>query len=299
MTTVEILLMVFGALIFVASFVIPESKSEISLEDPEASREQIEQLVQEEMRGVKNQVSEIVDETVSYSIEKTERALERLSNEKITAVSEYTETVLTDIHKSHEEVMFLYDMLNQKHENLKETATEVSMTVKEAKAVDEALQFATIPAAEETHRNLQAEKEQAQMEREVLEVLTEEFTPMDIASMERITVPEDMQMLSEMVEVAGEEVTVSEEAKATTAKPKKTAAKKSPAKKQTRKKTTTTMDIPTDISLQFDVDKNDGSNNNERILALHKKGKSNVAIAKELGLGVGEVKLVIDLFKGM
>ena len=42
-----------------------------------------------------------------------------------------------------------------------------------------------------------------------------------------------------------------------------------------------------------------GKNNNERILELHSQGKSNVAIAKELGLGIGEVKLVIDLFEGM
>ena len=38
-------------------------------------------------------------------------------------------------------------------------------------------------------------------------------------------------------------------------------------------------------------------NNNEKILKLHKQGKSNMAIAKELGLGIGEVKLVIDLFE--
>ena len=41
----------------------------------------------------------------------------------------------------------------------------------------------------------------------------------------------------------------------------------------------------------------DGRNNNERILELYNQGKSKVAIAKELGLGVGEVKLVIDLFQ--
>ena len=40
-------------------------------------------------------------------------------------------------------------------------------------------------------------------------------------------------------------------------------------------------------------------NNNDRILELHKAGKSNMAIAKELGLGIGEVKLVIDLFEGI
>ena len=50
------------------------------------------------------------------------------------------------------------------------------------------------------------------------------------------------------------------------------------------------------VELLFDSDSN-SMNNNDRILSLHKAGKSNMAIAKELGLGVGEVKLVIDLFK--
>ena len=38
-------------------------------------------------------------------------------------------------------------------------------------------------------------------------------------------------------------------------------------------------------------------NNNEKILRLYKKGKSAVMIAKELELGIGEVRLVIDLFR--
>lgn len=40
-------------------------------------------------------------------------------------------------------------------------------------------------------------------------------------------------------------------------------------------------------------------NCNERILELRRQGKSKVAIAKELGLGVGEVKLVIDLYQNV
>ena len=40
------------------------------------------------------------------------------------------------------------------------------------------------------------------------------------------------------------------------------------------------------------------SNKNSEILELHRQGRSDVAIAQQLGLGVGEVKLVIDLFKG-
>lgn len=38
-------------------------------------------------------------------------------------------------------------------------------------------------------------------------------------------------------------------------------------------------------------------NHNLEILALHRQGKTNVEIAKKLSLGMGEVKLVLDLFR--
>ena len=39
------------------------------------------------------------------------------------------------------------------------------------------------------------------------------------------------------------------------------------------------------------------SNHNAAILELHRQGASEIEIAKELGLGVGEVKLVLGLFR--
>lgn len=42
-----------------------------------------------------------------------------------------------------------------------------------------------------------------------------------------------------------------------------------------------------------------GENNNEQILKLHSEGKSQLEISKLLGLGQGEVKLVLDLFRGV
>ena len=56
-------------------------------------------------------------------------------------------------------------------------------------------------------------------------------------------------------------------------------------------------DTVSTVDIQFAKD--NGRNSNERILDLHKAGKSNMAIAKELGLGLGEVKLVIDLLEGV
>lgn len=42
----------------------------------------------------------------------------------------------------------------------------------------------------------------------------------------------------------------------------------------------------------------DIENSNAIILAMHKNGSSILEIARQLGLGVGEVKLVIDLYRG-
>ena len=124
--TLNIILLAAGAIVSVVSYIMPEMGSELEQIDPEVTKKQIRELIDKEMKDVKTQVSDIVEETSQYSVEKTERALERLTNEKISAVSEYTDTVMEDIHKSHEEVVFLYDMLNSKHEDLKETASAVS-----------------------------------------------------------------------------------------------------------------------------------------------------------------------------
>ena len=57
---------------------------------------------------------------------------------------------------------------------------------------------------------------------------------------------------------------------------------------------------PEEISMLLDTEeKDDLKNNNDIILQLHKEGKSNLEIARALGLGLGEVKLVLDLFQGV
>lgn len=203
MEIIEVILLVVGGIIFVASFVIPEKKNEVSKQTKEIAKDEISAMVNQEMENVRTHVDDVVEEAVTYAMEKTERSLERISNEKIMAVNEYSETVLSEIHKNHEEAMFLYDMLNSKHTNIKNTVSEVNRTMKEAEKT--------------------------------------------------VTVIQNQQPEEQIKELPEEE------------KP----------------------------NLQ---DEDKSNNNNERILALYNQGKSKVAIAKELGLGVGEVKLVVDLF---
>lgn len=131
MPTFEMVLLIIGFLILIISFILPESKGKASLDDKEMEK-QIHDLVDSEMNQVRGRVDDVVNEAMDYAMEKTEKNLEKICTEKIMAVSDYSDTVLEDIHKNHEEAMFLYDVLNAKHNNLKEVADEVDQKVKAA-----------------------------------------------------------------------------------------------------------------------------------------------------------------------
>ena len=210
MDVMEIILLLVGGIVFAVSFLLPAGRKEDRKENRELVKEEIKGFVSEEMADVKRRMEDMAEETV----EKTERSLERTSNEKIMAVSQYSETVLEDINKNHQEVMFLYDMLNDKHKNLKKMVTEVNQTVKEA-------------------------------ENSVRKGLTQPSAADEKGGEERAegNASPDADMVAEAEE--------------------------------------------------------QGGNSNEKILALYKEGMKKVDIAKELGLGVGEVKLVIDLYNKM
>ena len=221
MGMLEVVLLIAGIVICVGSFLLPSGKE--SGINKEAAKEEIKGLVEEEMQTVRSQMQDKMDETSEDALEKAERSLERLTNEKIMAVNEYSDTVLQEIHKNHEEAMFLYDMLNNKHANIKDTVSKMDQAVK---------------AAENQAKIKTEEPWKQQMEK------TSEEKPVEV------------QENTEPMESAG-----------------------SP-----------------EIGFMGETAE-EGQNNNERILGMHRQGKSTVAIAKELGLGVGEVKLVIDLYK--
>lgn len=123
MNSMEIILLIIGVLVFVASFLIPSGKGPAY--DKEMTEDEISGLLARELERIRGQVDDTMDEAIKDSLERTKRSLERISNEKIMAVSEYSETVLGQINKSQQEITFLYDMLNAKHDSLKATASEV------------------------------------------------------------------------------------------------------------------------------------------------------------------------------
>lgn len=232
MGILEIVLLIAGIIIFTGSFFLPLGGEKNTGIDKKAAKEEIHGLVEEEMNTVRSKMQGKMEETSEDAIEKAERSLERLTNEKIMAVNEYSDTVLQEIHKNHEEVMFLYDMLNSKHANIKDTVSKMDKAVKAAE--------------NKTAENKAAENKTVENKAaadKTVGTMAEEKTA-DTSQTESLIQPENSPEIGFMGETVQE-----------------------------------------------------GQNNNEKILEMHRQGKSTVAIAKELGLGVGEVKLVIDLYK--
>jgi ABC-type transporter Mla subunit MlaD len=257
MNWLEVALIIFGIGAFAGSFLI-KGKKEEDEEVQQVDTEMIKTAIENEMSDARERVNEVVDETLEYAVEKTERAAERISNEKIMAINEYSDTVLADINKSHQEIMFLYDMLNDKQNDIKETVKEVDRTVKEvdrtAKGVDRAVKEVDRTVASDTVDNKGFEVysfvEQAP-----------HFSRNEIAEVQPLPVEE---IPVDVQEPVSNEINTVNAAQAD--------------------------EIP--------VDEGENENNNDQIMQLYKQGVSNMDIAKKLGLGVGEVKLVINLFKG-
>ena len=173
MNITELILLIFGGIVFTVSFFLPSGGKKEKDGISKADEEEIKEIIGREVEEAKTQISDIVNETITYSMEKTERSMERLTNEKIMAVNEYSDTVLEQINKNHKEAVFLYDMLNDKHENLKSTVSEAVKTASEVKQ--------TVKDAEVTAREA---KEQAVEIKEQIPIPEKEFVPIQVPRVE-------------------------------------------------------------------------------------------------------------------
>ena len=403
----EIILIVVGILAIILGYLIPNGSS-FSEEDGELTRDRIDELVRKAVRDSQGQIDDMLDESMEDAINKAERAMDRVTNEKMNAISEYSDTVMNDIHKNHDEVMFMYDMLNDKHKNLKNTVSEVNRTAKEVKqTAEEAVikaehaQEAAQSAREEV-KKVEARAIRPETVRvpapsyapETVRVSAPTYTPEPaqgsvvrpeyVQAPESIVIPEPVQEPISYLDDDEDDVVVPEKSFSSLSEILNRADKAAAEKTQGRVigsyeaeensvryeeiSNTTDADIPeleeyiddsasettiyesnsesdyqnsyaepVEVQAKVNVptqpaapegnvakvvsiseatrktadfetaqiqnvgataqsdNANDPISRNQRILEMHKQGKSAVVIARELRLGIGEVKLVIDL----
>ena len=120
-----IILLVGGVAAIVLGFILPIGK-ELEKDDQKSMESAVAQAVHKTIEKSHDKIQQQIDDTIEESLIKTERGLDRITNEKMSAISEYADTVMNDIHKNHDEVMFMYDMLNDKQKNLTSTVDEAA-----------------------------------------------------------------------------------------------------------------------------------------------------------------------------
>ena len=140
MTGIELVLLLAGAMTFTMSFLLPSDGNSESQEgtDPGSSSEKLKNALDSLMGSneeeIRRRLREIAEDEADAAGDERKRNLEKLTNEKIMAVDEYSKTVLDAIEKNHKEVVFLYDMLNNKSADLKNTIRKAEQTKREVEA---------------------------------------------------------------------------------------------------------------------------------------------------------------------
>ena len=263
-------------------------------------------------------IREQIEDTLEETMVKSERGMERITNDSMAAISDYADSVLGDIHKNHDEVVFMYDMLSDKHKNLttlvtdvtksagdaRQTVLDAELTAKEsmqiAKEAMEQIRIArqeleTVLAraratAEDAEAVAHAEaglSSMIRLEQESFAPLTREYSRVEQTDARVLQgVPgqkeEKEDALAEMVAgmLSSKVVPISDG-----------------IGRHEMRRLEAEMTPVTDGALAYATQTVPAAQDRQTtILEMHQLGKSNVAIARELGIGVGEVRLVIDLF---
>lgn len=116
-----ITLLVIGIFVFVITFLIkPQNNTK---EDSKQEYEKLMFTKEEKQSLIENASIEIVEITQD-KIEDAKDELEKISNEKLMAVGEFSDNVLSEMDKTHKEIMFLYNMLNEKESEIKKLIEE-------------------------------------------------------------------------------------------------------------------------------------------------------------------------------
>ena len=284
---IKILLLIVGLIIIFLSFIISDkvSKEIGNGESPVIDDQFVKRILEENEERIKESSKSIIDEKIEEEISKADDQLGHLSNEKIMAVSEFSDQILEKIEQNHKEVVFLYDMLNAKENEMKDFVQEID----KSKVVLEELANKELEKQKMLqHKRIQKELEKQLKKQEELEKEKEEL------------------MLSGVLPQKKEEVVLKEEE--IKEEVQEEIKEDSSQKINTQMSALETMgnvveEVPvledknpvhtekTEIAL-------DDANQNQVILDLYNEGNSIMEIAKLLGKGQGEVKLVIDLFQG-
>ena len=225
MTMIEIILLLVGCVFMIGSFFISEKLSSSELNKiAELSEDELKKIIEREVNNAGTQM-----------------------DEQIMQIHEYSETVMESMKKTHDEIMFLYSMLNDKHTEMTSMTGDLQRLAADIRNLQENLSAKAGTSIRKPVAESHVVQQPVMKQNAVVQPMTETI---DVQ-------PEPEVQVNRFQEI------------------------QEPEQKTEKPETADAQGM-----------------SNDMILKLYEQGLSKVEIAKQLGRGLGEVNLVIELYKG-
>lgn len=248
MTTIEIILLLVGCVFMIGSFFISEKLSSSELNKiAELSEDELKKIIEREVNNAGTQMDDVIEQKIEEAGEQAERVMEKESNEQIMQIHDYSETVMESMKKTHDEIMFLYSMLNDKHTEMTSMTGDLQRLAADIRNLQENMSAKAGTSIRKPVAESHVAQQSVMKQNAVVQPMTETI---DVQ-------PEPEVQVNRFQEI------------------------QEPEQKTEKPETADAQGM-----------------SNDMILKLYEQGLSKVEIAKQLGRGLGEVNLVIELYKG-
>lgn len=294
MDIIVIICLIIGVGCIGASFFIKE-KADIDNHEKEKIAEEIrgralsEDSVKKVMTRVEKGFSEKLSAISEDKLGGFADKMSEIANDKMLAINDMSGQLMEKIEQNHKEVIFLYDMLNEKSDYLKDFSAKIDGLRHELEREEERIKAL----------NNDLDDKMIKVKEVRQTVIAKPVAPVEVKQEKSRRVPTGI-----------------EQAKAAI-KPAEVPAQAKNLVKMKKE----VEDIPSDINDIFDTDERDifkdaevpeiteeideidlspeiteELSTNDKILKMHSEGKSVMEISKELGMGQGEVQLILGLY---
>lgn len=299
MTGSVIAMSIIGIVLIIVSFFVSEklTKKEEDFNINLLTVDDNYEFSDRELRIIKRKIEDVIVKQAKDILYETNESLASMANEKTMALGDYAVTVCDEIEKNHKEVMFLYSMLDDKQK-------EIMETVKAVDSVKHEIQDTFLKIEEQKKKVVEAKE--MPPKQTAIDQLTALRQLKENTNWNNETIKENTGLAQKEKEEPKNNFIEDDNIG------KKEEHKQSENQNIVEKEEESTVEEIEDLNEvfekidQLEIDFNEvleeermeSENSNDIILELHKNGESIIEIAKQLGIGVGEVKLVIDLYQG-
>lgn len=285
MTAFEVVLLLCGIICVAVSFIMGDSK-EKNTDDKDYDAN----LTEEQKEDIRRQVTDIIDEEMLNASEKTEVSLDKISNTKILEMNEYADNILGEINRNHNEAVFLYDMLNDKAKEVKSTVKDVNVTKKQVEKIQaEVTSAAANPEDDNAYADKSGDKSQRRSEHEFRSMTPEIVREIDMP----VTSEYDDSQENDSYGTGGADINDGMDM----VSPQELMAVSQMLGQDMQQNIQQNIQTVSAQDNGMHDNGTHGLNRNDEILSMYESGMDSRQIAKELNLGIGEVRLVIDLYK--